>query len=201
MTVSEKRTHTELSSLGARLRALRLGREWTLDELARQAGLSKSYLSRLEEGERQPSIAALLSLSQAHGLPLASLFTGGSSEQGPRRCDVVRAGESTPQQGNGLAYTPLSRLGRAASMQPIRVSVSAGRSGDEMYQHDSEEWLFVLSGALRLALADETLTLHPGDAAHFDARVPHRLAAEGGQDAELLLVACAAPRTLLDSYL
>ena len=200
MTVAEKRTHTELASLGARLRALRLGREWTLDELAGRAGLSKSYLSRLEEGERQPSIAALLSLSQAHGLPLASLFGGGASEESPRRGVVVRAGEATPQQGNGLTYAPLSSLGRAASMQPIRVRVSAERAGDEMYQHDGEEWLFVLSGTLRLALDDEALTLHPGDAAHFDARLPHRLTAEGGQDAELLLVACAAPRMLLDSY-
>ena len=54
-----------------------------------------------------------------------------------------------------------------------------------MYQHDGEEWLYVLSGTLRLALADETHLLHPGDAAHFDARVPHRLAADGGHDAEL----------------
>ena len=58
----------------------------------------------------------------------------------------------------------------------------------------------MLSGTLRLALADETHVLSPGDAAHFDARTPHRLTAEGGGDAELILVACAGPRMLLDSY-
>lgn len=198
MTVAEKRSQAELSSLCARLRALRLGRGWTLDELARRAGLSKSYLSRLEDGERQPSIAALLSLAQAHGLPLASLF--GVSDESSRRCSVMRAGDAAPQQGNDLVYSPLSSVGRAANMQPIRVIVPADRTGDEMYQHDGEEWLYVLSGALRLALADETYHLSPGDAAHFDARTPHRLTADGGGDAELILVACAGPRMLLDSY-
>ena len=199
MTVTDKLTQAELSSLCARLRALRLGRGWTMEELARRAGLSKSYLSRLEDGERQPSIAALLSLAQAHGLPLASLF--GAPEAGHRPCVVVRAGEAAPEQGNGLTYAPLSRAGRAASMQPILVTVPAARVGDEMYQHDGEEWLYVLSGTLRLALADETHLLHPGDAAHFDARTPHRLSALNGHDAELILVACAGPRMLLDSYL
>ncbi|MBV9850812.1 MAG: helix-turn-helix transcriptional regulator [Armatimonadetes bacterium] len=197
--VADRLTQSELSSLGARLRALRTGRGWTLDDLAHRAGLSKSYLSRLEDGGRQPSIAALLSLAQAHGLPLASLF--GTAEESSRRCAIVRADEAAPQRGNGLTYTPLSRAGRAADMQPIRVTVPADRAGDEMYQHDGEEWLYVLSGTLRLALADETHTLHPGDAAHFDARIPHRLSALDGRDAELILVACAGPRMLLDSYL
>ena len=198
MPTSEEVTSSELTSLGARLRSLRTARGWTLDELARRTDLSKSYLSRLEDGDRQPSIAALLSLAQAHGLPLASLFGPPQAKAG---CAVVRAGAAPVQQGNGLRYVPLSQPGRAAGMQPIRVTVPAGREGDETYQHDGEEWLYVLSGVLRLTLAGETLLLHPGDAAHFDARAPHRLAADGECDAEIILVACAAPRMLLDSYL
>ena len=190
---------TQTETLGARLRALRAGRGWTLDELSRRAGLSKSYLSRLEDGGRQPSIAALLSLAQAHGRPLAALF--GSEEAAKSSCSIVRAGEAAQQQGNGLRYTPLSQASQAVSMQPIRVLVPADRAGDEMYQHDGEEWLYVLSGTLRLTLAGETLRLGPGDAAHFDARAPHRLAAEGADDADIILVACAAPRSLLGSYL
>lgn len=187
----------EMSHLGTRLRDLRTGRGWTQDELARRAGLSKSYLSRIEDGERQPSLASLLSLAQAHGVALASLFAAPKEEN--RRGAVLRAGTLPPQQGNGLTYAPLSRPERAANMQPIRVTVPAQRPGGEMYQHDGEEWLYVLSGTLRLALADEAHVLHPGDSAHFDARLPHRLSALDGHDAELILVACAAPR-MLESY-
>ena len=114
---------------------------------------------------------------------------------------MLRGGSVPAQAGNGLKYTPLSLPNEAMSMQPIRVVVPAGREDGEGYRHDGEEWLFVLSGALRLALADETHTLHPGDTAHFDARVPHRLSALNGTDAELILVACASPRALLSSYL
>lgn len=195
---ADKLTQTEMFQLGARLRDLRTGRGWTQDELARRAGLSKSYLSRIEDGERQPSLASLLSLAQAYGISVASLFAA-PAEEG-RHCAILRAGSLPQQQGNGLTYTPLSRPERAAHMQPIRVTVSARREGGEMYQHDGEEWLYVLSGTLRLALADEAHVLHPGDSAHFDARVPHRLSALDGHDAELILVACAAPR-MLDSYL
>lgn len=196
--VADRLTQTELSSLGGRLHALRAGRGWTLDELARRAGLSKSYLSRLEDGERQPSIAALLSLAQAYGLSLASLFS--QTEENSRRCAIARAEDAAPQEGNGLRYTPLSQAGHTANMHPIRVTVPTDRDGDEMYRHDGEEWLYVLAGTLRLALADETHVLHPGDAAHFDARTPHRLSALDGHDAELILVACAASSTLLGSY-
>ena len=187
--VADKLTQTEMAHLGARLRDLRAGRGWTQDELARRVGLSKSYLSRIEDGERHPSLATLLSLAQAYGISLASLFAAPTEEN--QLGAVLRAGSLPPQQGNGLTYTPLSRLERGANLHPIRVTVSARREGSEMYRHDGEEWLTVLSGTLHLALADEAHVLHPGDSAHFDARVPHRLSALDGYDVELILVACA----------
>ncbi len=169
-----------------------------MDDLAKRAGLSKSYLSRLEDGERQPSIAALLSLAQAFGLTLSTLF-----EPEPRTalCAIVRAEGGPQRQGNGLRYTPLSHQTRPAGMHPILVVVPADRTGDEQYRHEGEEWLYVLSGTLRLSLAEDTHDLAPGDAAHFDARVPHRLAALNGEDVRLILVACTAPKELLGSYL
>lgn len=188
----------DLTDLGGKLRELRVRSGWTLEELAQRVSLSKSYLSRLEDGDRQPSLAALLALSRAFVVPLASLFP---EERGVRESVVTRASEAKPQTGNGLTYAPLSRRAPPAGMQPLRVTVSAGRVGEERYRHEGEEWLYVLSGTLGLTLTDEKYTLQAGDAAHFDAREPHRLSALDGTDAELIIVACAAPRHLLDSYL
>lgn len=187
----------KIVGLGERLRELRAQSGWTLDELARQTSLSKSYLSRLEDGDRQPSLAALLSISRAFRVSLAALFEG---ERDTRSDIVTQADQTRPQQGNGLIYRSLSSAARPVNMQPVRVTVPATRTGTELYQHDGEEWLYVLAGTLLLTLTDDTFTLSPGDAAHFDAREPHRLTALGGEDAELILVACAAPRNLLDSY-
>ena len=197
-TVMEERVRSEVTELGARIHELRTQRLWTLEDLAKRSGLSKSYLSRLEEGERQPSIAALLSLAQAFGLALANLF---EVEARTAYCTVVRAEQTPQRQGNGLRYTPLSHGARPSGMHPILVVVPTNRTGSEQYRHEGEEWLYVLSGTLRLSLAEDTHDLAPGDAASFDARVPHRLAALNGEDARLILVACAAPKELLGSYL
>jgi transcriptional regulator with XRE-family HTH domain len=100
-----------LAELPARIRRLRQEHGWTLERLAGETGLSKPYLGRLEAGERQPSLAALLALGRAFGLSVSELL--GQEETAD---EVVVRGDSSPEQrGNGLRYQPLSpRAGRAA---------------------------------------------------------------------------------------
>ena len=83
----------------------------------------------------------------------------------------------------------------------MRVIVPADREEETFYQYEGEQWLYVLSGRLRLEVADEEHVLESGDAAHFDAGNTHKLAAQGGEDTEVILVACAVPYLLLKSYL
>jgi transcriptional regulator with XRE-family HTH domain len=182
----EGHIQSQLCSFGARLRELRLKRGWTLEELACRSSLSKAFLSRLESGDRQASIAAVLTLSRIFGVSLASLF---ESELATEPCVIVRGAEAVEKSVNGLKYVPLSNAGRFFNLQPIKVTVPAARRGHEHYHHDGEEWIYVLSGALTLSLAGKTHDLAPGDAAHFDSRLPHRLIAKGGRDAKILLVA------------
>jgi transcriptional regulator with XRE-family HTH domain len=177
---------SQLCTFGARLRELRLKRGWTLSELAARSRLSSAFLSRLESGDRQASIAAALTLSRIFGVSLASLF---ESELVTDPCVIVRGNEGTEKTVNGLKYVSLSNAGRFFNLQPIKVTVPLSRKGDEHYHHDGEEWIYVLSGALTLSLAEKTYDLAPGDAAHFDSRLPHRLIATGKKDAEVLLVA------------
>ena len=176
----------QLNSFGARLRDLRLKRGWTLEELACRGGLSKAFLSRLESGGRQASIAAALTLSRILDVSLASLF---EPELADEPCAIVRGAEAVEKSINGLKYISLSHAGRFFNVQPIKVIVPVSRQGDEHYHHDGEEWIYVLSGSLTLSLAGNIYNLTPGDAAHFDSRLPHRLIATGKQDAEVLLVA------------
>ena len=167
------------------MRELRLARGWTLEELACRSALSKAFLSRLESGDRQASIAAVLTLSRIFNVSVASLF---ESELATAPCVVVRAGEAPVKSMNGLKYATLSNAGRFFNLQPIKVIVPQSRRGKDHYHHDGEEWIYVLSGSLTLSLGGQTYDLEPGDAAHFDSRLPHRLIARGG-DAEVLLVA------------
>jgi len=133
---------SEIEAIGLRLRSVRQSRGWTLDTLASRAKLSKSYLSRLEDGDRQPSIAALLSISRALGVSLGSLLSEDTHTQGTR---VVRSSDAPTTQGNGLVYQAHSGGMSGAVMQPIRITIPSGREGNELYRHDGEEWLYVLS--------------------------------------------------------
>ena len=86
-------------------------------------------------------------------------------------------------------------------MQPLRVTISASRIGNELYRHDGEEWLYVLSGYLIVTLGEDEFALGPGDSLHFDATIGHRLTVNGPQDVEAILVASVPSRNLLSSYL
>jgi transcriptional regulator with XRE-family HTH domain len=188
----------EIARIGARLRRLRAERGWRLEDLAERTGLSKAYLSRLESGERQPSLGALSGVARAYGVSFSSLFEP-EPEAGNRA--IVRASDDLVQRGRGLLYANLSSKSWTFNMQPLRIIVPAEREEDVAYQHEGEQWLYVLSGRLSLKIADEEFVLESGDAAHFDAEVSHHLGALEGRDAEIILVACTVPYLLLRSYL
>jgi transcriptional regulator with XRE-family HTH domain len=193
------RLQYDLSKIGTRLRALRRERSWTLEDLAERTGLSRAYLSRMEGGERQPSLSALSEVAHAYGISFSSLFV---PEPEVQNGVIVRGRDAAVQRGRGLLYSRLSTSDWAFNLQPMQVVVPAERDeGEALYHHEGEQWLYVLSGKLGLNLSGEDSVLEPGDAAHFDADQQHRLTALDGRDAEIILVACAVPYLLLRSYL
>ncbi len=187
----------ELIKLGQRLHSLRQHQGWTLADLGQQCQLSEAYLSRLESGERQPSLAVLFKLAQVYRISISDLFQDLLSPAG----EIIRAGDRLWQQGNGLFFASLAGGGSLTDLQSLHLVVPASRHQDQLYQHNGEEWLYVISGQLCLTLVNQTFILNPGDAAHFKAYLPHRLAAISDQDAEVILVACAPTSSLLQSYL
>ncbi|GGL67125.1 DNA-binding protein [Streptomyces fumigatiscleroticus] len=170
------------------LRALRRRAALTLEVAARAAGLSPAHLSRLETGQRQPSLPMLLALARIYGTTVGELL--GETVQG--RDAVVRAADMEPTEAGGWTYRQAGASGRG--MQALRVQVPYGSQGDIVRVHPGEEWLHVLKGRLRLRLGDTAHLLEPGDGAHFDSLTPHRIAAQDPDGVELLFV-----HTLLQS--
>lgn len=177
-----------LPDVAPQLRALRRRRGLTLEAAAQRAGLSPAHLSRLETGRRQPSLPMLLGLARIYGTTVSELL----GESAPEREAVIRAGELGPAEADGWMYQRAGGPGRA--MQALRVQVPYGTQGDLVRVHPGEEWLYVLSGRLRLGLGDAVHDLDPGDSAHFDSLTPHRITAVSRGGAELLFV-----HTLLQS--
>lgn len=173
-----------------RLRELRRESGLTLEAAAARVGLSPAHLSRLETGQRQPSLPMLLALARAYGTTVSQLLGETPVDREP----VVRAARMEPVEAGGWTYWQAGAPGRA--MQPLRVHVPGSRRREEAPQeglvrvHPGEEWLYVLKGELRLALGDAVHVLVPGDSAHFDSLTPHRLAAAShdGGGVDLLFV-------------
>ncbi len=180
-----------LAGLGARLHSLRNQKGWTLEQLSLRTNLSEPFLSRIESGQRQPSLAALLTLARAHSMPLASLL-----EEVPAAAShpvVIQAGSSSEHYANGLQFRVVSGSAPKSNLHAVHVMIPPKREHRDFYHHHGEEWLYVLSGHLRLIFEDREHLLKPGDSAHFESRTPHRLAANGPRGAEAVIVSCAAP--------
>ena len=168
----------QLANVGPRLRALRQQRHLTLADLAAATNISVSTLSRLESGHRRPNLELLLPLAHAYGVPLDELV-------GPPAIDDPRV-QALPFESHGLTFVPLTR--RPGGLQAYKVIIPASRAEQDAAPrvHDGYEWLYVLSGRLRLVLGQHELILRAGEAAEFDTRVPHWFDRAGAEPVELL---------------
>lgn len=168
-----------LQAVGPRLRQLRLEREATLTDLAEETGISVSTLSRLESGQRKPTLELLLPLARAHRVALDELVD--APETGDPR---VR---SKPVVRHGRTFISLTR--RPGGLQSYKMVMPVDDApAPSLRTHEGYEWLYVLSGKVRLLLGTRDLTLGPGEVVEFDTRTPHWIGNPGPTPAEVLAI-------------
>jgi transcriptional regulator with XRE-family HTH domain len=172
--------------LGERLRAIRVLRRLTLREVADAAGVSESFVSQLERGRSNASVATLQRLAAALGIEISDLFAG-EREAGPR---VLRRRERQQLEWGHLGRKALLTPKPFHSLEVVAAAFDPGGStGDEPYTHgDSEELLLVLAGRVHLQLGSELLDLSTGDSVNYRSSTPHRVSNPGGEPAEVLFV-------------
>src|SRR4051794_12077509 len=173
------------SALGERLRAIRQLRRKTLKEVATVAGISESFLSQLERGRTNATIATLQRLSSALGIEVSDLFASDTARPRALRRDARE-------------YIAWGELGRKALLTPkpfhsLEVVVArfepGGSTGDEPYTHgDSEELLVVIEGVVHVQLGTDVHELGAGDSVHYQSSTPHRVLNPGDKTAEVMFV-------------
>ena len=170
-----------LALIGPRLKSWREKRSMTLAELSETTGISSSTLSRLEAGKRAPNLELVVPVARALRLELDDIV--------PRVAPDPRVTRTT-RRVNGMRYETLSP--ESSPVQTYKVTFPANPAGitaaPEPTVHDGHEWLYVISGRLRLVLGEQEVTLGPGEAAEFDTRIPHWLSAAGSGPAEVLSI-------------
>ena len=166
-----------LAEVGPRLRRLRTRRGVTLTALAAQTGISKSTLSRLESGQRKPSLELLLPLADAHHLPLDELV--GAPRVGDPRVRTRR------RTRNGRLVYPLTDQSSGMAVWKVVIPPERDR---RLRTHAGHDWLYVLAGEMRLILGEHDITMRPGEAAEFDTRLPHWFGPAGDDPVEILSI-------------
>jgi transcriptional regulator with XRE-family HTH domain len=169
-----------LSAVGPRLRALRQQRGTTLASVSALTGISVSTLSRLESGGRKPTLELLLALARAYQVPLDELV--GLPQPGDPR---VRA---RPVRRHGRTLIPLTRQPGGPRAYKVLIPPGEAETEAEQQSHEGYEWMYVLSGHLRLRLADLDFVMKTGEAAEFDTRTPHWFGSAGPDPVELLIL-------------
>jgi transcriptional regulator with XRE-family HTH domain len=163
-----------------RLRALRLGAERTLEDVAAAADMAPSTLSRLESGKRRLTVDHLGVLAAALGTSVDALLA-----PEPRQDPRVRP---RVHEHAGLRIAALSRRGGPGVPRAYHLTFHENRGAPDQRSHEGHEWLYVLSGQIRLLLGDDELLLSPGEAAEFSTWTPHWIGAVGGPAEVLALM-------------
>jgi transcriptional regulator with XRE-family HTH domain len=173
--------------VGDRVRQVRQLKRFTLRTVAKRAELSESFLSQVERGKANPSIASLQRIAAALGMSISDLFDGDGAVPTSR---VLRKDERP-----GLAMGQLGRkfLLTSSAFQHLEVFTGeldpGGSTGDEQYAHgDSEELFVVLSGSVELQLGDEVHHLEAGDSVDYRSSTAHRTLNTGHEMAEVMWI-------------
>jgi transcriptional regulator with XRE-family HTH domain len=168
-----------LDAVGQRLRSLRQQRQLSLAGLSAMTGISTSTLSRLESGGRKPTLELLLALARAYQVPLDDLV--GAPPTGDPRVRL------RPFRHHDRTVIPLTQ--RLGGPRAYKMLVPPPADDDlEQKAHEGYEWMYVLSGRLRLRLAEHDFIMEAGEAAEFDTRVPHWFGSAGPEAAEVLVL-------------
>ena len=183
--------NAEPLNLGTRVRSLRKARNWTLEQAARQAGLARSTLSKIENGQMSPTYDALKKLAVGLEISIPQLFTPPSKNEISGRLTVTKAGQGTAHATTTYEHDLLSEGLTKKKMLPYQARIRARRVEEfgEWVRHDGEEFLYVLTGIITLYTEFyEPIEMRRGDSAYYDASMGHNVVSISEDDATILWV-------------
>ncbi|MBA2546926.1 MAG: helix-turn-helix domain-containing protein [Burkholderiaceae bacterium] len=182
--------------IGQHLKTLRAARGMTLDRLAVATGLTKGYLSKIQNSRKLPPIATLSRIAQALGTGIGSFF--GDIQEPGGGASIVRKHERLPVVRGGTAfgydYVSLAHDRLVKRMEPFVFTFPSKIDRHVFFDHGGEEFVFILSGKVIFQVGDERWNLAKGDSIYFDAAIPHRGWSVGPDATALVVIHAAAFR-------
>lgn len=171
-----------IDPIGRKIKKIRLDKKISLDRVANETGCAIDYLKQVESGTKIPPVGTLLQISRALEIDSGFLLREQESK-------LKRRIKAYTQRTDNYAYTTLTPGAEHKHLKAFRVTVDALQSHKGVgFQHEGEEFVYVLSGRLEVIVGEHVNTLEPGDSLHFNSGVRHQLKNIADQTAELLVV-------------
>ena len=179
------------TEIGKRIKAFRTDRGITLEQLARQAGFTKGYLSKVEKSEKAPPVSTLRNIGKALDVTISALL--GEESQRTSLC-LVRENERplVTRDGTafGYAYEAMAFKYPNRIMEPFLLTLPPGPKKRTMHQHEGEEILFVIQGTMRFFHGAEDYIVNEGDCIYFDSGISHFGESIGTEEVKCFMVIC-----------
>jgi quercetin dioxygenase-like cupin family protein len=176
------RKTTRLTPVGKKIKKARTGKKMSYDALANETGFSIDFLKKVESGKITPPVGSLLQISRALEIDSGDLL----KEEDGRIQDRIKA---YTKRTSSYAYATLTPGAENKHLKAFRVKIDAMKSHEGVsYNHEGEEFVYVLDGNIEVLVGEHLNTLGPGDSLHFNSGIQHRLRNIGETDAELIVV-------------
>ena len=179
------------AEIGKRIKALRSEKGITLEQLAKQTGFTKGYLSKVEKSKKAPPVSTLGNIAQAFNVTISSLLGEESSRtslclvrRGERPL-IARDGTAFGYSYEAMAYNYPNKI-----MEPFILTLPLGRKKKTLYQHEGEEILFVIQGSMKFIHGSKQYIVNEGDCVYFDSSIPHFGESIGRKEVKCFMVIC-----------
>lgn len=172
----------KLEPIGKKIRKTRLDKKATLDFVANETGLTKEFIKKVESGEQIPSVGNLLQISRALGIDSGFFLRD-------QEASAEERSEAYTKRTDNYAYTPLSQDTGNKHLKAFRIVVEANQAHEGVgFQHDGEEFMYVLDGTVEVTVGENVNRLGTGQSLHFNSGIKHDLINVGDKAAELIVV-------------
>jgi transcriptional regulator with XRE-family HTH domain len=193
MDAIEQQGHEMEQAIARRIRQRRQALGWTLDRLAQVTGLSKGYLSQIENCEKNPPISTLIKIAHGLGIDVMELIGGNAPPPENKKISLVKATARMPifhpAAPPGSSYEAITHKKSDRLMDAYIVTVSH-EWPEKPLLHPGHELAFALEGTQEFHYDGQTYLLEPGDCLYFDSDRPHMSRSVGRHPARVLVVFC-----------
>ncbi|MFH2066277.1 MAG: XRE family transcriptional regulator [Pseudomonadota bacterium] len=169
-------------STGKKIKTVRTQKKITLEQVANDTGYKKEYIQKIEAGTVIPPVGAILQISRALQIDSGLLLKDQEEK-------VEKRAKAYTKRTDNYAYTTLTPGAENKHLKAFRVNIQAMKEHKKVaYQHEGEEFVYVLSGRIEIEIGENLNTLKKGESLHFNSAIKHKLRNIGKTDAELLVV-------------